>query len=284
MNNSSQGRLRHLVRWCVLPVAAATLAACGGGSGSSANADRVATFIDAHVAGLEFRSSKRSGVTDANGNFPYQDGETITFSVGNLVLGTVTPSGDKITPLDLVPGATSSDARVIRMLQALQTLDGDANPENGIQITPSARDYARRLAAEVRLDDPGTRDEEVEVRLETKKFLTTAADARSHFENHREDASKAEKGYTGKTTSVTSAISTSVTASQPANTTGRLLASNCFQCHGTMGRGGFESIRGSEASEVIEYLTKTANKDIMAAHAQGYTRAQLNAIITYLQQ
>lgn len=71
---------------------------------------------------------------------------------------------------------------------------------------------------------------------------------------------------------------------QPANTEGRLLASNCFQCHGTLGTGGFESIRGKEASEVMEFMTKTANRDIMAAHAQGYTTAQLQKIIAYLQQ
>lgn len=71
---------------------------------------------------------------------------------------------------------------------------------------------------------------------------------------------------------------------QPRNTEGRLLASNCFQCHGTMGTGGFESIRGGEAQEVLEYMTKTASRDIMAAHAQGYTTAQLQKIIAYLQQ
>lgn len=68
------------------------------------------------------------------------------------------------------------------------------------------------------------------------------------------------------------------------NTEGRLLASNCFQCHGTMGTGGFDRIRGSEASEVLEYMSKTANRDIMAAHAQGYTPEQLRKIIAYLQQ
>lgn len=75
-----------------------------------------------------------------------------------------------------------------------------------------------------------------------------------------------------------------VTLAQPANTEGRLLASNCFQCHGTMGMGGFDKIRGSEASEVLEFMTKTASRDIMAAHAQGYTPEQLKKIITYLQQ
>ena len=71
---------------------------------------------------------------------------------------------------------------------------------------------------------------------------------------------------------------------QPANTEGRLLASNCFQCHGTLGLGGFDKIRGSEAGEVLEFMTKTASRDIMAAHAQGYTPEQLKKIIAYLQQ
>lgn len=93
----------------------------------------------------------------------------------------------------------------------------------------------------------------------------------------KSDASESEitaiQTLLGKTTVVT----------QPANTNGRLLASNCFQCHGTGGLGGFESIRGN-ASEVKQYLGKTANSDIMTAHAQGYTSAQLDAIIAYLQQ
>jgi len=71
---------------------------------------------------------------------------------------------------------------------------------------------------------------------------------------------------------------------QPANTAGRLLASNCFQCHGTLGRGGFDSIRGSDVAEVVEYLRKPADSDIMAAHAQGYTTAQLQSIVSYLKQ
>lgn len=78
--------------------------------------------------------------------------------------------------------------------------------------------------------------------------------------------------------------SASTTLTQPVNTTGRLLASNCFQCHGTGGVGGFDRIRGGNAGEIREYLTRSANSSIMAAHAQGYTTAQLNAIIAYLQQ
>ena len=77
---------------------------------------------------------------------------------------------------------------------------------------------------------------------------------------------------------------TGTTLTQPTNTTGRLLASNCFQCHGTGGVGGFDRIRGGNAAEIRDYLGRSANSSIMAAHAQGYTTGQINAIITYLQQ
>ncbi len=79
-------------------------------------------------------------------------------------------------------------------------------------------------------------------------------------------------------------LATTTSIAQPTNTTGRLLASNCFQCHGTLGLGGFEKIRGSSASEALEFMTKPANSSIMAAHAQGYTTAQLQSIINYLKQ
>jgi len=70
----------------------------------------------------------------------------------------------------------------------------------------------------------------------------------------------------------------------PTTTAGRLLASNCFQCHGTNGSGGFERITGGEAGEIREFRSKIANKDIMAAHAQGFTDAQIEALVSYLDQ
>ena len=105
----------------------------------------------------------------------------------------------------------------------------------------------------------------------------TTAFARLTNSDHSDD-DDAINSVTRQLGSTTSAIS------QPANSSGRLLASNCFQCHGTGGVGGFESIRGSDAAEVKEYLGKPAGDDIMAAHAQGYTSAQLDAIIAYLKQ
>ncbi len=69
---------------------------------------------------------------------------------------------------------------------------------------------------------------------------------------------------------------------------GRLLASNCFQCHGTNGRpsvSGFDRLAGSSSSEIYSELKemqgKTVGNDIMKVHARGYTDTQLRAISAY---
>jgi cytochrome c553 len=70
---------------------------------------------------------------------------------------------------------------------------------------------------------------------------------------------------------------------------GRLLASNCFQCHGTDGRRGFEEINGKSQTEIYSKLKEMQAKqpgsgdwDIMVPHAKGYTDAQLLKISKYL--
>ncbi len=73
----------------------------------------------------------------------------------------------------------------------------------------------------------------------------------------------------------------------PAAHPGRLLASNCFQCHGTDGRGdgSFERLAGKSAKDIYGDLRemKAENKrgEIMTIHALGYTDAQLRAIADY---
>ena len=68
---------------------------------------------------------------------------------------------------------------------------------------------------------------------------------------------------------------------------GRLLASNCFQCHGTDGiNGTFEGIAGESATELYNELkelqtTTEADEAIMKVHANGYTDEQLRLIADY---
>lgn len=68
---------------------------------------------------------------------------------------------------------------------------------------------------------------------------------------------------------------------------GQLLASHCFQCHGTNGRavGGFESISGKPAKDMYEKLLEMSRRpveNIMDAQARAFTPAQLSLIANYL--
>lgn len=68
---------------------------------------------------------------------------------------------------------------------------------------------------------------------------------------------------------------------------GRLLASNCFQCHGTNGKGpGFDRLAGKSASEIYqelrEFQSGKEGNGIMARHAMGYTDAQLRSLSGWL--
>lgn len=77
-------------------------------------------------------------------------------------------------------------------------------------------------------------------------------------------------------------IAQTTTAAPPA---GRLLASNCFQCHGTNGSGGVEKIAGKSASEIVKELKEMQQKSppkMMDMHARGYTDAEINLLANYL--
>ena len=67
---------------------------------------------------------------------------------------------------------------------------------------------------------------------------------------------------------------------------GRLLASNCFQCHGTNGKGGFDAINRKSVGEIYKKLKEfQAGKEgdgLMTKHALGYTDAQMVALDKWL--
>ncbi|PKO34956.1 MAG: cytochrome c class I [Betaproteobacteria bacterium HGW-Betaproteobacteria-7] len=79
-------------------------------------------------------------------------------------------------------------------------------------------------------------------------------------------------------------VAAQTTTAPPA---GRLLASNCFQCHGYDGKSriGFERLSGESSNEIYKELREMRAKskpDIMDMHARGYTDAQMRLIADYL--
>jgi sulfide dehydrogenase cytochrome subunit len=88
--------------------------------------------------------------------------------------------------------------------------------------------------------------------------------------------------FTGLALVATVASAQTTTVGQP----GRLLASNCFQCHGTNGKGpGFDSLAGKSSSEIYkelkEFQSGKEGNGIMARHAMGYTDAQMQLIANW---
>ncbi len=141
------------IKLLLVSLFALALTACGGGSSSTAS---VGTFADAGlVSGLQYQTATQSGVTDADGRFNYLPGETITFKVGNIVLGQAIagPALNTFSLVGIAPPLTSLGVmnktpngklfqKAINISVFLQTLDNDANTQNGIAIPTQAIELA----------------------------------------------------------------------------------------------------------------------------------------------
>lgn len=158
----------------ILPIIAVTssltLVGCGGGGGgsstSSTGSDTSASsssssnaaalqqgrFVDSAVAGLWYETESQSGFTDAQGFFNFLAGESVSFYLGETLLGTV-EAKDLVTPLDMLSDTDHPD-KLQNMLRILQTLDADADTSNGIEITEEADEYLAQF--ELPLNNPAT--------------------------------------------------------------------------------------------------------------------------------
>ncbi len=91
-------------------------------------------FIDSPVGGLTYKTPTFGGLTDGSGGFDHFPGERVELAIGSVYLGN--PIADhKISPLDIFEAADTEDPRVINMARLLQSLDADASPQDGINIT-----------------------------------------------------------------------------------------------------------------------------------------------------
>ena len=133
----------------VLTITTVLVTGCGGGGGhtdtgmGSGMGSGVAsgTFLDSAVEGLHYETTTQSGFTDRDGTFYYRGGETISFYMGDVMLGEA-PADQYMTPVDLVPGAIDEmHPMVTNISRLLQTADEDGDPANGIFI-PATVDQA----------------------------------------------------------------------------------------------------------------------------------------------
>ncbi|WP_456382048.1 hypothetical protein [Persephonella sp.] len=119
----------------------AMVLSCGGGGGdSSTSSILTGQFIDAPVAGLDYKTSSGiSGTTNSKGYFNYRKGDTVEFLIGGIILGDA--KGDSvITPTSLYideikdPVVLQNKALTISAL----LLAFDTDPADGVITIPDS--------------------------------------------------------------------------------------------------------------------------------------------------
>jgi hypothetical protein len=125
----------------------------GGGSGTTpTNARITGVFFDSPVSGLGYETPTYHGTTGTGGAFSYQDGETVRFFVGDIILCEV-EAMPVVTPIDCVDGADDvTHPMVTNILVFLQSIDFDNNPENGIDINELMHQEAMGMNLDFALD------------------------------------------------------------------------------------------------------------------------------------
>ena len=116
------------------------LANCGGG-GSDTPSTLTGVFIDSPVINIGYRTATQNGDTNSRGEFKYLAGETVTFFIGDLEFPPVL-AAEVVTPLDMADTDDVAHHMVINIIRLLQSLDKDGDPDNGINITQTAKDNA----------------------------------------------------------------------------------------------------------------------------------------------
>ena len=115
------------------------IASCGSdssGTGSAGSSLTSGSFIDNPVQGLEYSSTSGSGVTSSSGGFDCKSGESVTFKINDVEIGS-TNCDEVITPLDVLGATDYTDTKAINLAYLLQAMDSDSDVSNGINITSS---------------------------------------------------------------------------------------------------------------------------------------------------
>jgi hypothetical protein len=118
------------------------LAACGSSDNAPAETAKTpitGVFLDGAVENLDYvAGTAAKASTNAKGEFTCYAGDTVSFSVGGIALGSAACAAT-ITPLQLAGVTDVKDVKVVNRLLTLQLLDDDSDPANGIKLTADAK-------------------------------------------------------------------------------------------------------------------------------------------------
>ncbi|MHA4869419.1 esterase-like activity of phytase family protein [Duganella sp. PWIR1] len=117
------------------------LAGCGGSDSAPevVKTPMSGVFLDGAVENLDYvAGTAAKASTSAKGEFTCYAGDTVSFSIGGIALGSAACAAT-ITPLQLAGVTDVKDAKVVNRLLALQLLDDDSDPSNGIKLNADVK-------------------------------------------------------------------------------------------------------------------------------------------------
>lgn len=140
-------------------------------------------FVDSAVTGLIYSTPALKGTTDSEGKFQYLTGETITFSIGDVIIGSGA-ARPVMTPVDLVPGARDETHQTVKNItRFLLSLDEDEDPSNGIIIPNDILNVIRNKAIDFSVSSAAfaSNDDLQEILIALNKTLVEEDDAQAHL-------------------------------------------------------------------------------------------------------
>ena len=163
---------------------AGLLSACGGSDDNSSTpptsniGTQTGVLTDAVIAGVRYvTSSGATGFTNDDGEFNFNEGETVKFYIGDVQLGDEIEAKERVTPLDL---AETENARLI-LLVFLQSLDGDDNDDK-LKISTATTDALKNQS--INFDQPYNdfKNEAIVKTVIPEEKLVNEEDAKAHFQ------------------------------------------------------------------------------------------------------
>ncbi|RDC52348.1 hypothetical protein DVA85_08805 [Acinetobacter sp. RIT592] len=163
---------------------AGLLSACGGSDDNSSTpptsniGTQTGVLTDAVIAGVRYvTSSGATGFTNDDGEFNFNEGETVKFYIGDVQLGDEIEAKERVTPLDL---AETENAR-LNLLVFLQSLDGDDNDDK-LQISTATTDALKNQS--INFDQPYNdfKNEAIVKTVIPEEKLVNEEDAKAHFQ------------------------------------------------------------------------------------------------------
>ena len=121
--------LRNIKLSVITAIALVSIIGCGGGGSSSSSDVKTGTgyYVDSAVAGVEYVCGSKTGKTDADGKFTFEEGKECKFTLAGVPLRT--------TKADELADGKKIVEENPKVAKLLQSIDADGDLSNGIQVT-----------------------------------------------------------------------------------------------------------------------------------------------------